>query len=271
MSQSTMRAHSQRGFSLIEMLTVVAILTIVMGAVFRQIINVQQRYRTEETKTDLTQESREFLDQMVRDIHQVGFPQARLYGPGAALASPTVNDQRVAAGIVSFNYNDLWFEGDINGDGQVEVVRYTLQAGSGGKCPCKISRSETTKLNATAPLSQTSTSYSTEINNVINSGGSGGSGTNGALGISGNTPTGATNESVYGGLEGPYVFRAYDASGNAVSLPLDVSTTAGATALGTIRSIKVTINVLAAQSASDLQTGSRSAVTMTARARLGNY
>ncbi len=271
MKRRTMRAHSQRGFSLIEMLTVVAILTLVMGVVFRQIINVQQRYRTEEAKTDLTQESREFLDQMVRDIHQVGYPQSRIYSTGASLASPAVNDFRVATGIVSFSYNDLWFEGDINGDGQVEVVRYTLQAGSGGKCPCKIQRSETTKLNNTAPLSQTSNNYSTELNNIVNSAGSAGSGTNGALGISGNTPTGATNESVYGGLEGAYVFRAYDQSGNAVSLPLDVSTTAGAKALASIRSIKITINMLTAQSASDLQTGTRSPLSMTARARIGNY
>ena len=152
MTTHTMRRRaSQRGFSLLEMLTVVAILTLVMGAVFKQVISVQQRYRTEETKLDISQESREFLDQMVRDLHQAGYPTLRIYATGV-LASPKINDQRVAAGIVKFAYNDLWFEGDIDGDGQVDVVRYTLNA-PGGACPCTIQRSQATKLNRVVMVS----------------------------------------------------------------------------------------------------------------------
>lgn len=59
MTTLTMRRRTwQRGFSLLEMITVVAILTLVMGAVFKQVITVQQRYRGEETKLDVAQESR---------------------------------------------------------------------------------------------------------------------------------------------------------------------------------------------------------------------
>jgi len=255
----------QRGFSLLEMITVVAILTLVMGVVFKQVITVQQRYRGEETKLDIAQESREFLDQMVRDLHQAGYPNPRIFGTGAALAAPAWNDQRIGAGIVKYTYNDIWFEGDIDGDGQVDIVRYTLNA-PGGTCPCSIQRYwNPSKLNNTPPLNQTFNVNATELQNVINSGGSGGAKTNGAYGISGNGPGGATNETLYGGLEGPYIFQAFKSDGTAV-LP-----TTDPTELGKIRSIQITINVLGKQSGSDLQTGRRPAISLTATARITNF
>ncbi len=207
---------------------------------------------------------------MVRDLHQVGYPTFHIY-----TATIPNTDQRVAAGLVKYAYNDVWFEGDVDGDGQIEVVRYTLNA-PGGSCPCSIQRSMTKKLNNTAPMSQASTSYQTELDNVANSGGSGGGGTNGSYSITGNTTiysggaaTSVTNDSVYGGLASPYIFQAFDASGNAVA-PADISTTAGANTLASIRSIQITINVLAKQGASDLQTLRRPAVSFTATARILN-
>jgi prepilin-type N-terminal cleavage/methylation domain-containing protein len=267
MTTLTMRRRtSQRGFSLLEMITVVAILTLVMGVVFRQVISVQQRYRTEETKLDISQESREFLDQMVRDLHQAGYPTKRIYAAGV-LASPAVNDPRVAAGLVSYSYNDIWFEGDVDGDGRVDVVEYKLSAAADGTCPCSIQRRQTTK-DATGvdlPLNRTGSSFATELQNVINSGGSGGGGTNGSYGISGTGPGGATNETLYGGLEGPYIFQAFRADGTAVAPTTDP------TELGKIRSVQITINVLGKRSGSDLQTGRRPAISLTATARITNF
>ncbi len=256
--------QSERGFSLIELLVVIAVLTLVMGAVFRQIITVQQRYRTEEAKIDIAQESREFLDRMVRDLHQVGYPTAKMYSAAAVLASPPINDQRVAAGLVKFAYNDLWFEGDVDGDGQVEVVRYTLNA-PGGTCPCSIQRSETRpKLNNTAPLGQPATNYQTALQNVIDSAGSGGPRTNGAYSIAGTGPGGTSNDTLYGALASSYVFQAFDDRGIAVGPTTDRGV------LGSIRSIQITINVLAPQTASDLQTGRRAPISLTATARIPN-
>jgi prepilin-type N-terminal cleavage/methylation domain-containing protein len=265
---STVR-QSEHGFSLIELLVVVAILTLIMGTVFRQIVTVQQRYRAEEAKLDTTQEAREFLDQMVRDLHQVGYPTVKMYyntSTAANLLSPANKDQRVAAGMVKFAYNDIWFEGDVDGDGQVEVIRYTLATGAGGKCPCILQRNETKpKLNNTLPMAQATTNYQTSLDNVVNSAGSGGAGTNGAYLISGTGPGGVSNDTLYGALEGAYIFKAYDSSGNAIS-PTDIAT--DPTTMGRIASIRITINVLAAPSASDLQTRRRSPVSLTATARL---
>src|SRR5512146_1738365 len=110
--------QGQSGFSLIELMVVILLLTIVMGAIFQQIASVQQRSASEQNKLDLLQESREFLDQMTRDLHQAGFPNSRLYAPGLAAAS--VNSASNAVGLVKVGVGDLWFEGDINNDGTVE-------------------------------------------------------------------------------------------------------------------------------------------------------
>jgi prepilin-type N-terminal cleavage/methylation domain-containing protein len=246
----------ERGFSLIELMTVVAILTLVMGVVFQQIITVQHRYRTEEAKLDITQESREFLDQMVRDLHQAGYPTANLYD--SITVSPKTNDHRVAAGLVKFAYNDLWFEGDVDGDGQVDVVEYKLNA-PGGTCPCTIQRRQTLKNGDASPLSFIGSSFQTELQSVVNSGG--------AYTISGTGPGGVSNQTLYGALASQNIFLAYDASGTLVS-PTDIG--ANPTLLASIRTIKITINVLAAQKASDLQTGRRAPISLTAIARLSN-
>ncbi len=274
-SRASRQLSRQAGFSLLEMLTVVAILTLVMGAVFGQIATVQKRYKTEETKLDLVQESREFIDQMVRDLHNVGYPNARMYAQGA-LTAPTANDVRNAVGLVKFDYNDVWFEGDVDGDGQVDVVRYTLQS-VGGSCPCAIRRSQTAKLNATAPMAQNSTSYQVQLENVVNSAGSGGGGVNGSLPIAGNSTVGAggggyttiANDTLYGGYKGSYIFRAFDQNGNAVG-PADYSTLAGQQALASIRTIRIVISVLAPATGTDIQTLRRPAVSVTSSARINN-
>ena len=150
----------QSGFTLIEMLMVVFLLSIVVGAVFSQIERAQVRYRVEDQKVDLTQQEREFVDQFTRDLHQAGFPSAAMYG-GAATAN------QVALGITSLSANDIVVEGDVDGDGAVDVVEYSYFDGSGwpaggapNPCPC-IRRSQLSK-GAAGPA----TTY-TQVQNVI--------------------------------------------------------------------------------------------------------
>ncbi len=259
----------QQGFSLIEMMVVVAILMLVMGVIFQQVNQVQKRYRTEEAKLDLTQEAREFLDQVVRDVHQTGFPGQKMYAPNV-LISPWQQDSRVAVGLVKFSYTDLWFEADVDGDGAVESVRYTLQAGPGNTCPCTLRRSQVNKVNATEPMSQL-TSYSTELDGVVNSGGAGGGGTNGSYQLAGSTVFGGgvskSNQSLYGALAGPYIFTAYDANGNFVA-PTDFNTNPAQ--LANIKTIAINLNVLVKPAAADLQTRMRPALSLNASAKISN-
>lgn len=263
---------SECGFSMLEILVVVVIMMAVMAIVFRQMLVFQTSARREQNKVDLTQESRSFLDQIVRDLHQSGYPNSYMYSSGV-LASPPQNDSRYASGLVKFSYTDLWFEGDIDDDGQVESVRYTLQADASGNCPCTISRSVVVKLNNTAPMSQ-STNYATALENLVNSAGSGGSGANGSLTITGNAWKGTngvmtqtTNDSLYSGYKPAYLFLAYDAAGNAVA-PTDISS--NPTAMASIRSIQITLNVLAPVSGNDMQTMRRPVISMTSAAKINN-
>ena len=71
----------QSGMSLIEVMIVLLMTSIITGAIFTQITQVQRRAGTEQVKLDLFQETRDFMDQISRDLHQAGYPSPRNYGP----------------------------------------------------------------------------------------------------------------------------------------------------------------------------------------------
>ena len=66
----------QHGFSLIELIVSTGILLLLMGGVFSQVAKMQSFSRNEEKKRDMFQNVREVLDQMNRDIHAAGYPNA---------------------------------------------------------------------------------------------------------------------------------------------------------------------------------------------------
>ncbi|HWR37544.1 MAG TPA: prepilin-type N-terminal cleavage/methylation domain-containing protein [Clostridia bacterium] len=263
MTRRLKASASQAGFSLLEMMVVVGILVVVMGAVFQQVNTVQKRYKAEEQKLDLTQESREFLDQVIRDLHQAGYPNSKMFGAGILAATPA-NDLRNAVGLVRFAYDEIQFEGDVDGDGTVDSVDYRLVQDADGNCPCRVERSQVPKADATAPTAQL-VSPNSELLDVVNSGGANGSGTDVAgYTIGGYTGT-SPNNTVYAAYKTANVFTAYDALGNAVG-PADFSTPAGRAVLKSIRTIKININVLGSQA--DMQTGMRPAITLAGSARI---
>jgi prepilin-type N-terminal cleavage/methylation domain-containing protein len=175
MSKRVTMRHSQQGFSLIELMVTILILTVIMGAIFSQIEQVQQRSVTEQSKLDMFQQAREFLDQMSSDLHQAGYPGAQQYSsanPSFVIntslpTSPYAALSFVAAGLTKIDAGELIFEGDIDGSGNVSIVHYKYDT-SGTNCPC-LRRSVTQKLPYD-PLSasQTAPSYSVEVQNVQN-------------------------------------------------------------------------------------------------------
>lgn len=285
---------SQEGFSLVELVVVCAILSIVLAAVFSGINVAIQRSQAEMTKVDLTQEGREFIDEFERDLHQAGYPNCRMVSTAGVAnncpaddSNPNVeSNSAVAVGLVYVSNTQIIFEGDVDGDGLVDTVRYQLVDSAGawppaGTCPCTIRRSQMQKVNGTASLFQPST-FSQELQNVVNSGVPGGTAAYGnGLPIAGNTAWGATNSSYYAAIASfkDYpVFQAYDQSGSIVALPLDITTPNGTAALtcavtstSCVKSIRLTINLLAnATTGADLQTKVRPVTTMVGNARLVN-
>ena len=290
---------AQKGFSLLELCIVCAILAIVLGSVFNGIDLAAQRSQAEQTKVGLTQEGREFVDEFERDLHQAGYPNCRMIrAPGLGAAAPNcpadyslansnvATYSGLAVGLVSVSNTQVIFKGDVDGDGIVDTVQYRLLDSAGnypptGTCPCTIQRSQMQKVNGTMPLAQPTT-FSQELQNVVNSGVPGGTAQyGGGLPITGNTAWGATNSAYYAAIstfkDFP-VFQAYDQAGNIIQLPLDNTTPAGTALLACpvgsnqcVKSIRLTINLLAsAATGVDLKTNVRPVTTLVGDARLVN-
>ncbi len=155
-----------RGFSLLETMAAVLILSIVVGAVFSQINKAQQVYRTEGQKLDLTQEQRSFIDQFTRDLHQAGYPSTNSFNNQVG---PNANS--TAVGLTSISTTSLTLEGDLDGTGVVQVVTYGYDDGSGfsgsgtNPCPCM--------QRSIAPKGQPAGTASIAAQNIVAPGNSG--------------------------------------------------------------------------------------------------
>jgi len=234
------KENRQAGFTLIETLITIIILSIIMAAVFKQIDVAQKRSSAEQQKLDMFQESREFGDMMARDLRNTGYPNSRNL---SGSTPPGATDTRNAQGLLYVGPADVWFEGAVDGDGTVWVVKYHLDT-TGTDCPC-LRRSKVTK-NA-FQLTGTD-NFSVEVQYVQN-----------------------------GTLALP-IFTYYDASNN----PLDLSSYTGNVIDGTlsttpssdkakiasIQTIKIELSTQA--KFADLQTGQRPVVTLDSFVTLPN-
>lgn len=227
-----MTRRAQRGFSLIELMVVLLILSVIMGAVFQQIANVQQRSSAEQTKLDMFQESREFMDQLTRDLHQAGYPSPANFDKGQ-ISGP--NDHKAAVGLVKAGISDLIFEGDVDGTGIVSSVQYHLQS-TGDNCPC-LRRSQIAKEEGSPYPPMGTAMFQTEVQNVLNG-------------------TSATDA----------VFGAYRADGTQVTLPVDFA--ANPDTIADINTIKITVTVQSRLP--DPTTGQRPITTLVSTVKLNN-
>lgn len=155
-------ANGRRGFSLLEMLISMAVLVVLTGAVFQQIIVMQRKSLAEETKADTEQQAREFVDQMVRDLHMAGYPKSSMYS-----TSPDNTNQWVAAGLVSASPTQIVLEGDVDSDGFVESVQVGYLPNSPGDPNCPCIRRSAIKKQPLDPLAQPVATNYTETAHVI--------------------------------------------------------------------------------------------------------
>ena len=121
--------HSSRGFSFVETMLVVLVMVIVLGSVVRYVAVATQRSKVEQTRVDLTQEAREFVDEFERDIHQAGYPNCRMVTTaGAATNCPAdytqltvAKNPALAIGLVYVSSTKIIFEGAMDGTGTYGV------------------------------------------------------------------------------------------------------------------------------------------------------
>lgn len=242
----------ERGFTLVEMMMVIAILSLVMAVAVAGLVQMQQRNAAESSKVDTVQVTRDFVDQMVRDIHEVGYPPAR-----ALSGNPTcINNPNVSCGLISFSPTQIRYEGDLDGTGTVYQVWMQLQAPPSGHCPCTLQRGVVDKASA---LNGSVPTYFTEVTGVLNSG----DGTGGAL-----YPIvlpGSPNYSSYATIE---VFDAYFNDGTKFVDPIGNYSCNDVLTCSAIRSLQISANV--APSFSDPNTKMYPVFSITSKARLNN-
>lgn len=215
------------------MMVVVAILTIIMGSVFKAIDLTQQTSRTQQVKLDLTQQAREFVDQLTHDLRNSGFPSQRNMtsavndpaNAGVLLVSPT--SAHNAPGLIYVDNGALWFAGSLDGiedakfpgTASVQIVRYDYVAAGANEpnCPC-LRRTEFTR-NGGDPVADAG------------------------------APGGATAQLEIQGVQNGTsaldpIFTVYDGAGAAIALPIDFNS--GNTIAG-VNSLRVKLTVQSPQ------------------------
>jgi prepilin-type N-terminal cleavage/methylation domain-containing protein len=210
----------QCGFTLLEMMISIVVLSLVVGAVFSQLNLAQERMTAEQTKLDDFQQARDFVDQFFRDINQIGDPNIRMFDGAIVPAfaapaappynAPLFNDSRLAVGLVSIGNTSIWFEGSVSGIGTVQSVQY--QINGSGACALCLQRSQVDKVNGT-PWGQ-ATNWGTEVNDV---------------------------------LSNP-IFRYYDVNGNQIVIPvgnppINISTLAGAQTIANVKTVVISLRI----------------------------
>src|SRR5260370_23532914 len=126
----------QAGFSMVELMLVCVILAVVMASVVRGVDTTIERSQAEQSKVDLTQEGREFVDEFERDLHQAGYPNCRTVaapGLGATPNCPADNTNpteeksaSVAVGLVYVSNDKIVLAGPIDRSGSVYSVHFRL-------------------------------------------------------------------------------------------------------------------------------------------------
>jgi len=214
----------QHGFSLLEMMLSMLILTLVMGVVFEQLGAAQYRTSNEQAKLDDFQQVRDFVDQFFRDINEIGDPNSRMFDLSGgtftpALASPVINDSRFAIGLVKIDNNMIQFEASVNGISTVQSIQYMINGS--GTCTLCLQRSQVDKVTGSPLTGQSSPNWGTEVNDLVSN----------------------------------PIFTYFDTTGAQITgLPVDIGTTAGANTIATVKTIQINLRVND-PTVIDLQTG----------------
>ena len=207
---------------MLELLLVMAILSLIVGAVFSQMGDAQRRLNAEEMKLGDFQEARDFVDQFFRDINQAGTPNIRMYDPsvlanGFNVANQTalMSNPRLAVGLVRIANDSITFEGSVNGTGTVQSVTY--QINGSGTCTACLQRSQIDKKTGDSIIGQNLPDWGTEINDLTN-----------------------TTTTTFP------IFRFYQYDGTQITIPtggLDYTTQANANILANVKTIQINLTI----------------------------
>lgn len=156
------------GFTLIEILISMAILSLVMGGIYGVFNTADKTYNEDMGLVDLQQETRQAMDSMLREIRQASRPYANINANGSLTFSiPTMLNItyqldtsshqiiRQLAGINKVLSNDIqslsfcWWDGAsccTSGCGNLEVLQVSITSAKVARRPVTFSLTERVKL-----------------------------------------------------------------------------------------------------------------------------
>ncbi|MCI0623901.1 MAG: prepilin-type N-terminal cleavage/methylation domain-containing protein [Acidobacteria bacterium] len=132
----TRNRQNTSGFTLVELLIVLAIFGLLMGAVFSSLAESQNASAIARDESEMNQNLQDVVTLMTSEMRFIGFPPSSYYDQ-SYLQNPGSAKNLVAQGMVEAGNNFLKFQGDINGDDTVDYVHYYL---SGAAAPYSLHR-----------------------------------------------------------------------------------------------------------------------------------
>lgn len=114
------RRNKQQGFTLTELLVAMAMVGIVMAAVYSTYKSQQDTYVAQEQVAEMQQNLRASLYQMARDLRMAGFNPQRSPDVGA-FVTRLVSDERTDGEITQTNETHVAFYIDQNSNGEIDL------------------------------------------------------------------------------------------------------------------------------------------------------
>ena len=127
---------SSSGFTLVELLIVLAIFGLVMGMIFSSLAESQNASAIARDESELNQNLQDVFSLITSEMRTIGFPPTSYYEQ-SYLQNPGSPKNLVAQGLVEASSSVLKFQGDINGDKVVDYVHYYV---SGTAAPYSLHR-----------------------------------------------------------------------------------------------------------------------------------
>jgi len=127
-----------QGFSLVELLIVLAIFSLLIGAVFSSLNEGQNRSQISREEAEMNQNLQDALSLMTSELRTAGFPPESYYDAQYLLNSST-RKNLVAQGLLFIGSQEIRFQGDLDSDKTVDYVRYYH---TGSSAPYSLNRLE---------------------------------------------------------------------------------------------------------------------------------
>ena len=121
--QSIRNRASLSGFTLVELLIVLAIFGLLMGMIFSSLSESQNASAIARDESEMNQNLQDVFSLMTTEMRAIGFPPAGYYDQ-SFLQDPGSPKNLVAQGLVEATSTVLKFQGDINSDKTVDYVHY---------------------------------------------------------------------------------------------------------------------------------------------------